>query len=91
MLQEVAKAACLPMTETRIVSFIVRFVQPESGYQAAPWHGVVRHVQSREEMRFTRVAEALQFMSRYVPMEDDIAPPPAIPSADASPVKDEES
>lgn len=63
------------MTETRIVSFIVRFVQPESGEHTAPWHGVVRHVQSSEEVRFTRVEEALQFMSRYVPMgEEDAAP-----------------
>jgi hypothetical protein len=56
------------MTETRIVSFVLRFVQPESGDEAAPWHGVVRHVQSREEVRFTRVDEALQFMSRFVPL-----------------------
>lgn len=61
------------MTETRVFSFIVRFVQPESGEQALPWHGVVRHVQSREEMRFTRVEEALQFMSRYVPLGEDEA------------------
>ncbi|NLF63462.1 MAG: hypothetical protein GX579_02555 [Chloroflexi bacterium] len=76
------------MTETRIVSFIVRFVQPESGDRTALWHGVVRHVQSREEVRFTRVEEALQFMSRYVPMEDENAAPPAVPS---SSVADEES
>jgi hypothetical protein len=70
MLEEDADTALLPMTETRIVSFVLRFVQPESGDSVTPWHGVVRHVQSREEARFTRVAEALQFMSRYVPLDE---------------------
>src|SRR5690606_9232013 len=59
-LKEVANVARLPMTETRIISFIVRFVQPEGGDHTAPWHGVVRHVQSSQEVRFTRVEEALQ-------------------------------
>lgn len=61
------------MTETRIVSFVVRFVQPADEGQAAPWHGVVRHVQSREEARFTRLEEVLEFMSRYVPLAEEAA------------------
>lgn len=60
------------MTETHIVSFILRFVQPEQGGAPLSWHGVVRHVQSREELRFTRVEEALQFMNRYVPLGDAV-------------------
>jgi hypothetical protein len=71
MLEGIGGAACY-MTETRIVSFILRFVQPESGERVRPWHGVVRHVQSQEEMRFTEVAEALQFMQQYVQLEDDL-------------------
>jgi hypothetical protein len=60
------------MTETHIVSFILRFVQPEQGDALPAWYGVVRHVQSREELRFTRVEEALQFMNRYVPLGDAV-------------------
>jgi len=77
------------MTETRIISFIVRFVQPEGGDHTAPWHGVVRHVQSSEEVRFTRVEEALQFMSRYVPMGQEnaapLAPAGIAPTHDSTP------
>lgn len=79
------------MTETRIVSFIVRFVQPESGERATPWHGVVRHVQSREEMRFTRVEEALQFMGRYVPLgEDEASRRVALAGEDGGAAEDQE-
>lgn len=59
------------MTETRIVSFILRFVQPEQGDTALRWYGVVRHVQSREEVRFTHMEEALAFISRYVTLGDE--------------------
>ena len=59
------------MTETRVVSFILRFVQPDQGDSGLPWRGVVRHVQSREEVRFTQIQEALVFINRYVPLDED--------------------
>lgn len=76
------------MSETRIVSFVLRFVRqtgPEEktlegmrvtaledeGPLAMGWHGVVRHVQSREEVRFTRVDEALAFINRYVILQEE--------------------
>ncbi|MDT8306888.1 MAG: hypothetical protein RRC07_13220 [Anaerolineae bacterium] len=59
------------MSETRIISFILRFVQPEQGDTALPRYGVVRHVQSREEVHFTTMGEALAFINRYVTLEDE--------------------
>lgn len=78
------------MSETRVVSFVLRFVQRqaaeekvpagltvsavgESGPLAPGWHGVVRHVQSREELRFTHVNEALAFIDRYVALQAEEA------------------
>jgi pimeloyl-ACP methyl ester carboxylesterase len=59
------------MTETRIASFVVRFMEEGAGAMPPepPWRGVIRHVQTRREMRFTRIEEALQFMSQYVDLE----------------------
>ena len=66
------------MSETKIASFVVRFVQgadADDGQgvtttgQLTAWRGVIRHVQSREEMRFTDMEEALAFMERYVALE----------------------
>lgn len=78
------------MSETRIVSFVLRFVQQSDsdveasaalpvasaeqrrnpGRLATGWHGVIRHVQSREEVRFTDVNEALTFIDRYVALQE---------------------
>jgi hypothetical protein len=52
------------MAETVINSFMIRFIQ-ESDADAS-WRGMVRHVQSDEEVRFTRIEEALRFIGRYV-------------------------
>ena len=57
------------MLETNVDSFIVRFVQEQSqsnGPAAMTWHGVIRHVQSKEEIRFTRMEDALHFVANYV-------------------------
>ncbi len=52
------------MSETVISSFILRFTQESEA--DLPWRGVVRHVQSDEEARFTRIEEALRFIGRFV-------------------------
>jgi hypothetical protein len=66
--------------ETHVVSFIVRFVYDQAADGdaglGAGWHGVVRHVQSNEERHFTRWADAVAFIARYVPMEGDAASGP---------------
>ena len=69
------------MSETKVVSFVLRFVQEAEESSRAtptsdiapnirPWRGVVRHVQSREEVQFTELKEALAFMGRFVELGD---------------------
>ncbi len=57
------------MSETVISSFILRFTQESDA--DLPWRGVVRHVQSDEESRFTRIEEALRFIGRFVDVVGD--------------------
>ncbi len=54
------------MPETTICSFVLRFVQIQEGDPAAPWHGVIRHVQSTAETRFIDMEEALIFIDKYL-------------------------
>lgn len=44
----------------------------DNGPTAAPWHGVIRHVQSKEEIRFTQIEDALRFVANYVELAADI-------------------
>jgi hypothetical protein len=43
-------------------------MQEQEPDQAHPnaWHGLIRHVQSSTETRFSRIEEALVFMNEYV-------------------------
>ncbi len=50
--------------ETAVTSFVIRFTQ-ENG-MAAPWRGLVRHVQTNREAHFTQLGEALTFMGQFV-------------------------
>lgn len=56
------------MSETAVTSFIIRFMQEQEPDQsrAKAWQGLIRHVQSNTETRFSRIEEALAFMSEYV-------------------------
>ena len=58
------------MPEAMIASFILRFTQEHIPDEAEPpgsaWRGVIRHVQSNEETRFTQIEGALDFIARYV-------------------------
>jgi hypothetical protein len=57
-------------SEVRLVSFVVRFVSEAPAAQAPQpathWHGVIRHVQSNLERRFTVWDEAVAFIVEYV-------------------------
>ncbi len=59
--------------ETCLVSFVLRFVydQPsaEATSSATRWHGVDRHVQSNEEVHFTRWADAVAFIERFAQLD----------------------
>jgi len=62
------------MSETTVNSFVVRFVQEtpaQPGVAPKPWHGIIRHVQSSQETRFTRIEDALAFMHGYVDIHDE--------------------
>jgi hypothetical protein len=58
-----------------LVSFVLRFVCDEPAAQAARpathWYGVIRHVQSNAERRFTNWDEAVAFMAQYVSLTRD--------------------
>jgi hypothetical protein len=56
-----------------IYSFIVRFVVEEgSGAEGSSpaYHGAIRHIQSAEEMNFNEWHEAVEFIRRFVAIED---------------------
>lgn len=59
-----------------IYSFIIRFVveEPVSEEQTPPaYHGEIRHIQGAEEMKFNNWGEAVEFIRRFVPVEDSPA------------------
>lgn len=70
------------MPEATIASFILRFTQ-EATSETEPsgpvWRGVIRHVQTNEEIRFAQMADALAFIARYIDLgeghEAKISPP----------------
>jgi hypothetical protein len=57
-------------SDVRLVSFVVRFVCEAPAAQApqpaTDWRGVIRHVQSNLERRFTVWDEAVAFIAEYV-------------------------
>lgn len=62
------------MPEATIASFVLRFTQeytPEAKLPCAAWRGIIRHVQSNEEIRFTHIEKALAFVARYVDISPD--------------------
>ncbi|MBM4426003.1 MAG: hypothetical protein FJ031_02060 [Chloroflexi bacterium] len=56
-----------------ISSFIIRFVLDETADQPT-YHGVVRHIQTAQEVSFTEWREATEFMRRFVQL-DELQPP----------------
>ena len=57
------------MPETTIASFILRFTREHdvgASLSDTGWRGVIRHVQTSAETRFTRIEDALAFITRYV-------------------------
>ena len=62
------------MPEATIASFILRFTQ-EHDSEAEPsgvaWRGVIRHVQTNEQIRFIQIEDALAFVARYVDIKSE--------------------
>ena len=58
--------------QTNISSFLIRFIdetRPEDG-MAGLYRGVVRHIQTGDELAFTHWPEAVEFMQRFFPFDD---------------------
>ena len=62
------------MTDTTIASFVVRFTQetPAADLPGAGWRGVVQHVQTSEQVRFTRIDDALRFIGEFVDLHNPL-------------------
>ena len=63
-----------------ISSFIIRFVMEET----PAYHGIIRHIQSAEELNFNEWKEAFEFMRRFVPL-DELQPPSPLNSPITNP------
>lgn len=64
------------LTSPTITSFVLRFVhdaKPGSTKRAnplsPPYRGTILHVQSNEELAFTRWGDIVDFIQRYVPLD----------------------
>ena len=52
-----------------ISSFVIRIVkEPDPRLAASPYRGIIRHVQSDQELSFTRWSDVERFIQRYVPI-----------------------
>ena len=58
--------------ETNISSFLIRFVDATVVAQeaSASYRGVIRHIQTGDELSFTRWAEVTEFIQRFFPIDD---------------------
>ena len=57
-----------------ISSFVIRFVVGDSspaGPHQPAYRGAIRHIQSDEELNFNRWEEAVTFIRRFVPIENE--------------------
>lgn len=54
-----------------ISSFVIRFVvDGNAGEQShPPYRGAIRHIQTEEELNFSKWEEAVSFIQRFVPLE----------------------
>lgn len=55
-----------------ISSFVIRFVVNDANGDDKPsvYRGSIRHIQSDEELNFSTWKEAVEFIRRFVPLEE---------------------
>ena len=61
-------------TSPSIASFVIRFVVDETSLaeKTQPaYRGMIRHIQSNEELGFYIWADAVDFIQRYVPLKTE--------------------
>ena len=61
-------------TSPDISSFVIRFVQDASQNTPIAYRGVIRHVQSDQEMSFTQWADISSFVQRFVSLSEMLSP-----------------
>jgi uncharacterized protein YheU (UPF0270 family) len=57
------------MSEKTVDSFVLRFVQDFGSDRTSlgiSWQGIIRHVQSGKEIRFTSSYDAINFLNNFV-------------------------
>ena len=61
-----------------ITSFVIRFVHPDPASQpeGLPLRGTILHVQTNQDVPFTRWEDAVTFIRRFVPLDADDKPLP---------------
>ena len=66
------------MPEPLIASFVLRFVlDQETGAAPNNCRGVIRHVQTNDELHFSGMKDALGFIQRFIEIPaSDLTPPP---------------
>lgn len=58
------------MPEKAVTSFILRFVhEPETENATVEWRGLIRHIQSCEQLHFVRIEDCLRFIDEYVKLD----------------------
>jgi len=61
-------------TSPDISSFVIRFVQYRSHNTPVAYRGVIRHVQSDQEMCFKQWADVSGFIQRFVSLAEMLSP-----------------
>ena len=57
------------MTETAVTSFIIRFTQDQESYLGSSWRGFIHHIQAGDDIHFTKIEDALEFMGGFVNLD----------------------
>jgi hypothetical protein len=50
-----------------ISSFVIRLIQDPSQETTIPYRGIIKHVQSDQEVCFTKLSEAMEFINSFIP------------------------
>jgi hypothetical protein len=59
-------------TPPNITSFVIRFIHGDLPGSSPPdLRGSIRHIQTDQEIAFTRWVDAVDFIRRYVTIEDE--------------------
>ena len=62
------KTDITPSIHSFIIRFVVEDVPSEAGKQTV-YHGAIRHIQNAEEVNFNEWSEVVEFMSRFVRLD----------------------